>query len=194
MRIGIDNMLEVKEKRGSLSSEKSFEKYFKSILEYDFDVKTFKLTGHKGIPDRFVFPNHFIELKVVTITRSGVVPIHKGWRATQKQWAARIHDQGARSWYCVLLQELESTKTHFYLEPAVYSIWLHMNRNYSMDKYYENLLMCRGKKREDVGAHIWQRLIEGDYYERTFARFSEEGKTLSQDIYATKGHPKRMAP
>lgn len=194
MRIGIQNMLEVKEKRGVLSSEKSFEKYFKSILEYDLDVKTFKLTGHTGIPDRFVFPNHFVEFKVVTLTKNGKVPIHKGWRETQKKWAARIHDGGARSWICILLQEIDSTKTHFYLEPAVYSLWMHDKRNYLLDNYYKNMLMCRGRNRDDVRSHIWQRLIEVDYYERTFERFSDEGTPKSADIYATKTRTPRMAP
>lgn len=195
MRIGIDNMLEVKEKRGALSTEKSFEKFFKSILEYDFDVKTFKLTGHRGIPDRFVFPNHFIELKVVTIGKDDVkVPIHKNWRNNQKHWANHIHDQGACAWLCVLVQVMNSYKTHFYLEPSVYSLWVHSHRNYTLDSYYNNLMMCRGKNREEVGAHIWQRLIEGDYYAKTFERFSKEGKTLSKDIYATKSNTKRMAP
>ena len=195
MRVGIDNMLEVKEKRGALSSEKSFEKYFKSILENDFDVKTFKLTGHRGIPDRFVFPNHFIELKVVTVRKDDAkLHIHKGWQSAQKRWAAHVHDQGACAWLCVLIQVMNSYKTHFYLEPAVYSIWMHENRNYTIDSYYKNLLMCRGKNREEVGAHIWQRLIEGDYYERTFARFSKEGTPLSEDVYAFKSNTPRMAP
>lgn len=194
MRIGIDNMLEVKEKRGVLSTEKSFEKYFKAVLEYDLDVKTFKLTGHRGIPDRFVFPNHFVELKVVTLENPSYVPIHKGWAERQKMWAGRIHNEGARSWICVLFQELETGKTHFYLEPAVYSMWVHMKRNYKLDRYYKNMLMCRGRDREQVKDHIWQRLVEVDYYDRTFERFPNKVKTLYQDVYAFKGDPKRMAP
>lgn len=194
MRIGIGNMLEVKEKRGALSTEKSFEKYFKSIMEYDFDVKTFKLTGHKGIPDRFTFPNHFIEFKIVTITSDKLLPIHKGWTVHQKRWAEHIHDQGARSWICALFQELETAKTHFYLEPAVYSMWVHANRRYNLDSYYKNMMMARGRPREEVKDHIWQRLVEGDYYERTFERFPDKEKTLSKDIYAIKTRTARMAP
>jgi hypothetical protein len=194
MRIGIDNMLEVKEKRGVLSTEKSFEKYFKAVLEYDLDVKTFKLTGHRGIPDRFVFPNHFVELKVVTLSNASKVNIHKGWRETQKKWAARIHNEGARSWICVLVQEQETGLTHFYLEPAVYSLWVHDKSTYSLKNYYKNMLMCRGRDREQVKDHIWQRLIEVEYYDRTFERFPNKAKTLSADIYAFKGHTKRMAP
>ena len=194
MRIGIDNMLEVKEKRGSLSTEKSFEKYFKSVLEYDLDVKTFKLTGHRGIPDRFVFPNHFVELKVITITNKSRLPIHRGWADRQRMWAGRIHNEGARSWICCLLQDLETAETHFYLEPAVYSVWAHMKRGYRLESYYKNMMMCRGRDREKVKDHIWQRLVEVDYYDRTFERFPEKTKTLYQDIYAFESDTPRMAP
>lgn len=191
---GIENILEVSEKRRTLTTEASFEKYCNKIIE-DLGGLQFKVTGYAGIPDRFVCPNHFIEYKICYFADERKMNLFATLTRSQRRWADQIHDHGGRAWVCVLAQH-ESGKSHFYLEPTVYSMWAHIRGSPALKSYYKYNVMCPGRKKDMIRDHIWQRLFAGDYYERTFDRFRDGDKEtcLAADIYATKGHSPRLAP
>lgn len=190
---GIENILEVSEKRGQFTTEQAFEKRVCDIILDRCGSKSLKMTGYKGMPDRFVFPDHFIEFKI-NFFLSGQINTHKNWTTHQRQWAKDIHDMGGKSWYCCLLQHKDTKKKYIYFEPAVWSLWAHKSSSFSLDSYEEHMLVApaRGERLKD---HIWERLGT-DYYERTYAPFRDIYKKTptSEEIDQVPRHPKRLAP
>ena len=188
---GIEDTLAVSEKRGQFTTEKAFEKRFCKLANDRWGLRTLKLTGYTGIPDRFIFPNHFIEFKT-NFFKSDRIPVHKNWTAAQRQWARDIHDWGGCAWYACLLQDIETKKKYFYFEPSVWSLWAHDKSMYSLKEYQKNSLVSpsQGEKFAD---HMWERL-ETNYYERTFAPFREgDEKTPTSDaVNKVQRHSRRL--
>jgi len=194
MDSGIENMLRVSEKRGQFTTEASFEKFIcDTIIKKHLDGLHFKVTGYKGIPDRFVLPNNFIEFKTV-FHGKGKIPIHKGLTTAQRQWAKDIHAHGGRSWFCVLLQNNETYEKNVYFEPAFWSLWAHDAKSYGLKTYYKHQLLVPSET-EQVKDHIWERL-ETDYYEQSCrsAGNSKKAKGVTEDDYALQRHSNRLAP
>lgn len=177
MDSGIENTLRVSEKRGQFSTEAAFEKRFCEVVTKKLDGKTFKGTGYKGMPDRFIFPNHFVEFKVNFFDHK--IPIHKNWTTHQRHWAKDIHGYGGRSWYACLLQNKTTFKKYLYLEPAVWSLWAHENASYALSTYEKHLLVVPAGDAERFKDHIWERL-ETDYYEQSTSSIEKAGDDQSE--------------
>lgn len=189
---GIENMLQVSEKRGQFTTEANFEKYIcDTIIKKHLDGMHFKLTGYKGVPDRLVLPHHFIEFKIVMHSTKGGVPLHKGWTIAQRQWAKAVHAQGAKAWFCALLQNTDNYEKNVYLEPAIWSLWAHEGNSYRVRTYYKHQLLVPSKT-ELVKDHVWERL-ETDYYDQSVAK-AGEAAFVGTSGHKTKGSTKRLAP
>ena len=190
---GIENSLEVSEKRGQFTTEQAFEKRVCKLITEKVGATSLKMTGYKGMPDRFVFPDHFIEFKIA-FHLGHTINIHKTWTKHQRQWANDIHDWGGRSWLCVLIQHKDTKRKHIYLEPSVWSLWAHKNSTFSLESYEKHMLVAPARG-ESFGDHIWERLGT-DYYERTFEPFRNvhEETPTAEEIYQVPRHPKRLAP